>query len=834
VLAWRVLLVAGDLAYDDVVDATSGALLVRHGLVEHAVSGLVFPAWPGAPAGGVQLGEDFTPWLSSATALSGPNAHVWADVDADGTPDPGEEQPPNPSGDYDDPYTTIASPTSGSTCVAPGCSWDSVVPNSWRVNVKQDAAQVFSFVNRFHDWLEAPPFGFTPALGNFEGDDPVNALTDFGADTAGGLPNPQYRNNANMSTPPDGTSPTMRMYLFLGGSRFHDANGGDDPTVVLHEYTHGLSNRLVVDGQGVSTLQGAQGGAMGEAWSDWYANDYLVAHGWATDDPATPGSLPDGPVTGAFLSEPPDCPVATAAAACPGTPAAGSGGYTYGDFGNVRGRGPEVHDDGEIWDQTLWDLRRALIAAHGGADGADRARLLVTRAMQLAPARPSFLDMRNAILQADTTFQSGADRTLIWSVFAQRGMGYFASTNGTDDVHPIEDFSVPPAQTGTISGRVVDSDGGSVAGARVTVGASSYVAGLSAVADATGRFTLTVPAGTYPRVALAIGSGLDPVALHDVVVPAGGSVDVALTSRRDWASSAAGATATAVSGSDVTAQGYGPAKLIDQTPAGWVVELDGRDAIEQITLPAAVDIATLTLDPSPDRVLVPTVGTGAGLGDYRIETSIGDGIWRVAASGTFTVADQGAARTIALDAVASRAVRAVRLTALSNAAHEAPSADTVASATELAVYGSPAAAPIAGGGTPPAAAPEPAPGPEPAPSPAPAPAPAAPAARAPSAPALLSAGRAPSLAAVARRGLPLRLRCPSRCRARVEVRFAGHRAALVTRSLRAGTTRIHVRLPRAVVRGLRTARQRPVVTVRVTIRTADGARTLQRRVRLRR
>ena len=45
---------------------------------------------------------------------------------------------------------------------------------------------------------------------------------------------------------------------------------------MYHEYTHGLSNRLVVDADGNSTLNSIQAGAMGEAWSDCYAMDYLV------------------------------------------------------------------------------------------------------------------------------------------------------------------------------------------------------------------------------------------------------------------------------------------------------------------------------------------------------------------------------------------------------------------------------------------------------------------------------------------------------------------------------------------------------------------------------
>ena len=44
---------------------------------------------------------------------------------------------------------------------------------------------------------------------------------------------------------------------------------------------------------------------------------------------------------------------------CTGGATGHGGGYTYADYGNVVG-GPEVHADGEIWAQTLWDLRDRL------------------------------------------------------------------------------------------------------------------------------------------------------------------------------------------------------------------------------------------------------------------------------------------------------------------------------------------------------------------------------------------------------------------------------------------------------------------------------------------
>jgi hypothetical protein len=157
---------------------------------------------------------------------------------------------------------------------------------------------------------------------------------------------------------------------------------------------------------------------MGEAWSDWYALDFLVGEGFERHT-ATPGELIVGKYVEAggqnlIRTQPLDCPVGASATACPGTPGAGSGGYTYGDFGKIIGF-PEVHADGEIWGETLWDLRKAI--------GQRLAESLVTRAMELSPANPSYLDMRNSILQADKVTNKGKARDTIWKVFAHRRHG---------------------------------------------------------------------------------------------------------------------------------------------------------------------------------------------------------------------------------------------------------------------------------------------------------------------------------------------------------------------------------------------------------------------------
>ena len=77
--------------------------------------------------------------------------------------------------------------------------------------------------------------------------------------TAGGF------NNANFSTPPDGSAPRMQMFVFDGPTP--DRDGDLDAEIVLHEYTHGLSNRRVGGGVGIDALQS---GGLGEGWSDFY------------------------------------------------------------------------------------------------------------------------------------------------------------------------------------------------------------------------------------------------------------------------------------------------------------------------------------------------------------------------------------------------------------------------------------------------------------------------------------------------------------------------------------------------------------------------------------
>ena len=136
-------------------------------------------------------------------------------------------------------------------------------------------------------------------------------------------------------------------------------DGSYDSFVMVHEYTHGVSFRLAR--QVYTTFQG---GAMGEAWSDFYGMEYTIPDGAPPN-----GIYPTGQYWdqswgyGGLRSR----PYSTDMSVDP---------ITFADLGHVS-LSPEVHADGEIWFEALWEIRANLIAQFGEAEGRKRVRQLV-------------------------------------------------------------------------------------------------------------------------------------------------------------------------------------------------------------------------------------------------------------------------------------------------------------------------------------------------------------------------------------------------------------------------------------------------------------------------
>ncbi len=665
--AWETVVTSSETPATTIIDAVTGEVLLRTPLKQYEHStGRAYPFFPGSRRGGHQIKVDFTKkgWLNGhAHKLSGNNSHAFSDVNDNNKASKSEEVHPLKGHSWGYRLTPFH-PGLGAKkfCSNPWpCSWNPNKAFSWKKNRAQNATQVFYFVNNWHDHLKKAPIGFNEAAGNFQlknhgkkgkGGDPVATQTDDGASTGTGqlhgLPDGNHIDNANMSTPPDGHRPTMQMYLqHAPGSKypsedpFSPTNVGDEADTVYHEYTHGLSNRLNVDVHGRSTLGGVQAGAMGEAWSDWYAMDYLVAHHLQRDRAGKADVrlfVYDGEGVNFDRTEPIDCKVGQTAKLCNGGTTGHRGGYTYADYGNVVG-GPEVHSDGEIWAQTLWDLRGRL--------GSRKSESIVTRAMELAPYNPSFIDMRNAILIADTAVFGGKDHTAIWKVFAHRGMGFYAGSLGGNDTEPAASFAMPPASLnpGFIHGRVTDGDSGDpLKGLTVSLAfQGSGAANPTTVTDANGEYLLSsIPAGTYNKL-LVTGGGYRAQD-RDVLVQGGDTTTVDFAPRLNWAGPGKGATATA-DGRDFSSIGCGADAAIDGSQAsGWSTDATASGSGIQerhltVDLHRALDLTGFAVDPSSTCGDDPSSSTAG----YRIETSPAGAthVWTVRSSGTFTSAQNG-------------------------------------------------------------------------------------------------------------------------------------------------------------------------------------------------
>ncbi len=304
--------------------------------------------------------------------------------------------------------------------------------------------QLFYWNNFMHDKLYE--LGFTEAAGNFQsnnfgrgglGSDAVQADAQDGSGF----------NNANFSTPQDGSPGRMQMFLFNGPTP--DRDGDLDAEIVLHEYTHGLSNRRVGGGVGISELQT---GGMGEGWSDFYGLSLLSEPGDDVDAVYAAGGYATFQLSGLtqnYYFGIRRYPYCTDTNKNPLTfkdidPNQASTHTGIPRSPIIVNTADEVHNQGEVWCVTLWDARVNLIKKHGFAVGNQLILRLVTDGMNLSPADPNFLQARDAILQADQVNNGGANLGELWSAFAKRGMGFSAtSPSSSTTIGVVEAFDTP-------------------------------------------------------------------------------------------------------------------------------------------------------------------------------------------------------------------------------------------------------------------------------------------------------------------------------------------------------------------------------------------------------
>ena len=292
-------------------------------------------------------------------------------------------------------------------------------------NQQFNITNLFYWNNIIHDITYL--YGFNEVSGNFQNDNMGRggAAGDYviaDAQDGGGT------NNANFATPADGGRPRMQMYLWTSPNP--DRDGDVDNSIVVHEFGHGISNRLTGGPSQAGCVSNAEHG--GEGWSDFYA--LMLTTNWAAATPSDGFNIPRGIGTYAL-----------------GQPPTGQGIRAFRYCTNIAVN-PRVystnlpsapHDRGEYLCMALWEMTWEMIQQTGinpdlfnpsAAGGNSAALKLVTEGMKLQPCGPGFIDVRDAILEADTIFFGGLYSCSIWRAFAKRGMGRNASQGSANSV----------------------------------------------------------------------------------------------------------------------------------------------------------------------------------------------------------------------------------------------------------------------------------------------------------------------------------------------------------------------------------------------------------------
>lgn len=488
-------------------------------------------------------------WITDGTNITDGNFTA-AGVDRDTTNGIDATQTGSPNRVFDSTWN----PPPGNP--APGD--DPLTPEAQRGAV----IQMFYVMNRWHD--ELYKVGFTEAARNFQHDNfgrgglANDRVSSEGQDnTAGGssCPTAPCYNNANFNTPADGTRPRMQMYLWSGPTP--DKDGTADAEIIIHEVTHGLSNRLHGNGSGL----GNQGSMMGEGWGDWYANTLLAeptdpingiyaTGGYATHLAAGgytsnyyhgirrfpraviaftgPNGRPHNPLTFRYLNAGCDTLIGN-------TSNGPNSAYPRGPFGSTNACS-QVHNAGEIWSAALWDVRALFVTRDGFQNGTRRVLQVVTDGMKLAPLGPTFLQERDAIIAAAAAMSTGSAGAVadVREGFRVRGMGFSASVQSNTAVTEAFDAAnaviVDPF---SVSDSTGDNDGFPEPGESVLLNVSITNTTGSTVTNVVGNVTGGGSAnyGTLAhnqtvsrQIAYTIPSAFPCGAIHSVTITATSNV----------------------------------------------------------------------------------------------------------------------------------------------------------------------------------------------------------------------------------------------------------------------------------------------------------------------
>jgi extracellular elastinolytic metalloproteinase len=359
---------------------------------------------------------------AESTLTIGNNVMAYTDVDANNQPDAGSSPNGGAALNFNFPLNLT---------LAPSGYRPAAVTNLFYIN------------NFIHDVQYQ--YGFDEVAGNFQtnnynkggrGADAVRAEAQDGSGT----------NNANFSTPADGGA--GRMQMFTWSAPTPDRDGDIDASIVVHEYGHGISTRLVGGPANSSCLTNAQ--QPGEGLSDWWALVY------------TARSTDTGPMTrgiGTYSLNQPTTAVGIRTQPYSTNQAVNN--FTYQSINGLA----RPHGVGSVWAQAAWEVYWKLVDKWGfdpnlananGNAGNVRAMFYINEGLKNTACNPAFTQVRDGIIQAAASVRNGEDVCTIWAGFAGVGLGVNAVSGGANATTPTNGFNVPAmCQGGGGGGQVV-------------------------------------------------------------------------------------------------------------------------------------------------------------------------------------------------------------------------------------------------------------------------------------------------------------------------------------------------------------------------------------------
>ncbi|MCH4826340.1 M36 family metallopeptidase [Planococcus halocryophilus] len=606
-----------------IIDAKTGERLYERSLVQHLnPEGAIFENYPGSSKGGTMVNKSFkgdaaaspNGWLLPTSELGvttlGNNANSFANWSNFLAPADQAVRPVNPLGQFKYPFLNAWQKSKGQA-----------LPPSYAEDVNSATTNLFYHHNLFHDYFYK--LGWVEGAGNLqttnfgkggsEGD-AIMGLVQAGA-ASGGEPTYTGRDNAYMLTLPDGLPAWSGMFLWepiAGAFEGEYADGDYDAGIIYHEYSHALSTRLVAGGE---SLGSHQAGSMGEAWGDWFAMHYLIKN-----------NLQDKAVVGAYVTGNEERGIRSWALE--------DSPLQYGDIG-FDIIGPEVHADGEIWAAILWKVREDLLASLGKEAGEKVVEQLVIDAMPISAPNPSMVDMRDAIIAADTERYGGKHYDTLWAAFASRGLGFNAASNGGNDTDPTPAYNHPiNDKNGLFAGKIINAATNKpVEDVRIIIG--EYEARTSAVTKTAekGAFGVPMLAGTYDITIQAKGFGSRT--LKDVEIDTGKNKALKISLEPNVASSSNGAAVTSVSSESDSNQ---VKMAIDDTEASVYASeaqeggFTGAEFVVDLATDKAVKVSSVNVSAFKDI----SKGRFATIKDFTVLSSIDGETWTEIVDSEFT------------------------------------------------------------------------------------------------------------------------------------------------------------------------------------------------------